>query len=561
MSKIPGKWIISSGVWFHCTVWGLVPTSIYCAFSVAFFKIQVSFRFDVAKTQNGSFSVHSTKTTTSPDSGTKIQILLLVTSSETALQSHHVRRLSLHRFGRFPSGCLLSKSLSVVHTSSVVALCRCCVVQSSIFNQKYVICWCWRFRRMATAHWTKVWSLCGVSWILSIFSCTTLLVFTALLIYILEGTSLLLVMKESVYSSRDRDRGSGNFGNFGTINRPSNSTTNRRRDDSSSRHSRSPPPSSVDKDLINPPSCCISPMSPSEWVLGPDHQSERAYGGIGDNSNSNINHGGNSDFIIGSARLPCSDSSSRGINFRDNLHVIPILPMMDDSVDETWDFDFDEGRGGTSVNTSRSKQPRHSSLFPDLSPRSEQQQKRQASLFSPVSRQNTDRDRDREETGSNSPLRGTARRELTRSDSNKDVTKSLQNREAVPRIQSARVPTLRTGRGRADTGTESDVRGEEIRVDSDSWAFKMIRHHSEPSLRPKCRQSTRTFYDQQTHHVSDNTQQRQHGKNAVSGPSHLSSHIKHSRSLSSRQKARTGKVNQSESGVVLARINHGRKEL
>ena len=145
----------------------------------------------------------------------------------------------------------------------------------------------------------------------------------------------------------------------GSMYRPSNSTTNRRKD-SSSYHSRSPPPRN--KDLINPP-CCISPMAPSDWVLGPDHQSERAYTQGGQNDRS-----GNNDFLIGSARLPGNDVSL-GLNFMDdNLHVIPISPMMVNSVDETWDFDFEQGRGGTTVNTTRSRSKKSESLFPDLSP-------------------------------------------------------------------------------------------------------------------------------------------------------------------------------------------------
>ena len=329
---------------------------------------------------------------------------------------------------------------------------------------------------------------------------------------------------------------------------PSNSTINRRRDpDSSSpHHSRSPPTSSRDKDFINP-SCCISPQSPSEWVLGPDHQSETTYGGLGDINNSNL--GGSSDFVIGSARLPCSDVDTglhRGLNFMKNLHVIPISPMMDDSVDETWDFDFDEGRGGSSL-TSRSRQPRQPSLFPDLSPRSERKQR--SSLFSPVSNlggHGSARDKE-EQSSSNSPsCRGSGRRALVHSNSSKDGMEKeppLSHR-TIPRIQSARGPSLQTAGG--DRG--------EMQVDTDSWAFKMIRHHSEPSLRPKCRQSTRNFYDEQTGVSDRHNPPRQHNRHA--GPAPLLNHVKqtqqHLQPSSSRRKGNS-------EGAVLARIT-GRRE-
>ena len=214
---------------------------------------------------------------------------------------------------------------------------------------------------------------------------------------------------------------------------------------------------------FNATSPSFSPSSPCDWFLGPDNQSERI--GQSDSSDSSA----------------CNSSTSRrchsrGLNFMENLRVIPITPMMENPVDETWDFDFDEGRGGTSDPSSK---PRKSatSMFPNLSPRSERQQT--TSLFSPVSVPASG-------CGGQPP-----RRIMGRSLSSKiiDTTSdSLVYRES-PGIQSAR-------------GTDANVRnhkntlldGDEVEVDA--WAKKMIRQHSEPSLRPKCRQSARRFADQ-----------------------------------------------------------------
>ena len=259
------------------------------------------------------------------------------------------------------------------------------------------------------------------------------------------------------------------------INRPSNSIINRR----GKRPNSKSPPISNSLDLnLSPSHTAFSPMSPSEWVMGPDHQSEDG------------NFGHNDFWVPGSSR-----SSDFQSYYLENLRCVPITPMMDNNVDDKWDFDFHEGRCGTTINTKKSRQPRKSaSLFPNLSPRSEKQQ--QASLFSPLT---TQRDKGRDDVSRNS-----GRRALNRSLSKPcEFSESIQDKE-IPRIQSARGSKLRNASEDAHT----------LRVQKDSWAYKMIRHHSEPSLRPQGRQSTRNFYNQTCY---DN--------NKSAGPSHLSADV------------------------------------
>lgn len=211
-------------------------------------------------------------------------------------------------------------------------------------------------------------------------------------------------------------------------------------------HSRTARRSGSGREVSNP---CDSPLSPSEWLLEPDHQSER-YGRADSNNDARTS----------------SRSSDSNLHFMNDVREIPISPMMGHS-DNTWDFDFDEGRG-TTVDSSASR--RRQSFFPDLSPRSSGKQLVPPPLFSPVSMQ-----RDRGQSFS----------------SNRSSSSNSSARRETQRIQSASGGELTPGGLRSGAhGTEP-----ELEVAPDSWACKMIRHHSEPSLRPKCRQSTRNPHD------------------------------------------------------------------
>lgn len=251
--------------------------------------------------------------------------------------------------------------------------------------------------------------------------------------------------------------------------RPSNSTKNMRQKDSLS---RSPPP----------PSSC-SPMSPSAWVLGPDNQSEMMLG----RSNSN-------EFFE-----DCL-SFRGGLDFADTLRVIPISPMMGDSVDETWDFDFDEGRGGTTVHTSRKARVTPVTVtLPTLSvsPRSEKQQ---VSLFSPLS-----------VASSSSAARLACSNDVKCAEGGRgEVQFPVSHGESLMGADSSRIQSARSrgSRARGRVGGKHSMemqrgiqgvkegRCEGEAMVQDQWASKMIRHHSEPTLRPKGRQGTRSFYNQ-----------------------------------------------------------------
>jgi hypothetical protein len=341
-------------------------------------------------------------------------------------------------------------------------------------------------------------------------------------------------MNESFTSSfRSRDKDGFDSGmydyDYDTTLRPSNSTTKHRS------NSRSPSAPSGRKS-----SKSISPMSPSDWVMSADNHCKS------DDTEClslNLSRSKSTDMMSGADT--CSNT------FLENLRVIPISPMMEDSVDDTWDFDFDQGRGSTTINTSR-KPLKSESIFPDLSPRSSDRQ--QASLFSPVS------------TPSPSPsLRETPRKDFlfrrTNSTNSNTSLDSLQNKK-IPRIQSAKAqPNQRNRNSNKETSfsslssfpsssyaSSSSVGHEQEDVDTDSWAFKMIRHHSEPSLRPKCRQSTRSFYEQPS--ILDNSNSK------TAGPAYLSTSIDPNIVSNSLQNYHHHHMHKAKSDArLLARIN------